>query len=257
MHADLTLSASTLIAFALVLSRMVGVFVFVPMPVKEAGPSVARIVFAFASALALFPEWPSIAAANVTLATMVEWLIVEAALGMAIGLMVSFITEWLTFGAQILGLQAGYGYASVVDPTTQADSDVLPVLAQLTSGLLFFTTGLHRYVISAFAASLNKYPPGQFVVTQDLTRTVVKLASHVFSVGLRLALPVIGLLLMAEVALALLGRVNSQLHIGMQAFPAKMLLTLATLASVLVVVPVLYQAFAGEVFETIKRSFTP
>lgn len=257
MHAELTISASTLIAFVLVLSRMVGVFVFVPLPVKEAGPSVARIAFGFATALALFPRWPVIDARDLTLGTFAAWLISEAALGTAMGLMVSFITEFLTFAAQILGLQAGYGYASVVDPTTQADSDVLPVLAQLTAGLLFFTTGLHRYVISAFAASLNRYPPGQFAVTQDLVRTVIKLSSNVISVGLRLALPVIGLLLMTEVALALLSRINSQLHIGMQAFPAKMMLTLVTLASVLLIVPVLYQAFASEVFENIRRNFTP
>lgn len=256
MHAELTVSASTLIAFLLVLSRMVGVFVFVPLPVKDAGPSVARIVFALASAIALFPRWPSIDAHAVTLGTLAEWLISEGALGMAIGLMVSFITEFLTFGAQTLGLQAGYGYASVVDPTTQADSDVLPVMAQLTSGLLFFTTGLHRLVVSAFAASLDRYPPGQFAITQGLAQTVIQLSANVFSVGLRLALPVIGLLLMTEIALALLGRVNSQLHLGMQAFPAKMLLTLVTLASVLLVVPVLYQAFAAEVFENIRRSFS-
>ncbi len=257
MHAELTISASTLIAFVLVLSRMVGVFVFVPLPVKEAGPSMARIAFGFATALALFPRWPVIDARGLTLGTLTVWLVSEAALGTAMGLMVSFITEFLTFGAQILGLQAGYGYASVVDPTTQADSDVLPVLAQLTAGLLFFTTGLHRYVISAFAASLDRYPPGQFAVTPDLVRTVIKLSSNVFSVGLRLALPVIGLLLMTEVALALLSRVNSQLHIGMQAFPAKMMLTLVTLASVLLIVPVLYQAFASDVFENIRRNFTP
>ena len=256
MHAELTLSASTLLAFILVLSRMVGVFVFVPLPVKEAGPGVARIVFAFATALALFPCWPSVDAQNVTLGVMLEWLIAEAAIGIAIGLMVSFINEFLVFGAQILGLQAGYGYASVVDPTTQADSDILPVMAQLTGGLLFFTTGLHRHVISAFADSLNKYPPGQFTVTRDLTVAITRLASNIFSVGLRLALPVIGLLLMTEIALALLGRINSQLHIGMQAFPAKMLLTLVTLVSVLLVVPVLYQAFGTEVLENIRRSLT-
>ncbi len=50
---------------------------------------------------------------------------------------------------------------------------------------------------------------------------------------------------------------NSQLHVGMQAFPAKMLLTLVTLSSVLLIVPVLYQAFAAEVFENIRRNFTP
>lgn len=257
MHAELSISASTLIAFLLVLSRMVGVFVFVPLPVKDAGPAVARVVFAFASAIALFPRWPSLDARDVTLGVLVGWLISEAAMGMAIGLMVSFITEFLTFGAQILGLQAGYGYASIVDPTTQADSDVLPVMAQLTAGLLFFTTGLHRYVISAFAASLEKYPPGQFRVTEDLAKTVIQLSANVFSVGLRVALPVVGLILMTEIALALLGRINSQLHMGMQAFPAKMLLTLLSLASVLLVVPVLYQAFAAEVFEDIRRSFAP
>lgn len=257
MRGELTVSAGTLIAFLLVLSRMVGVFVFVPIPVKDAGPGMVRIVFALASAIALFPEWPSVDARAVTLGVLTGWLISEAALGIALGLMVSFITEFLTFGAQVLGLQAGYGYASIVDPTTQADSDVLPVMAQLTGGLLFFTTGLHRYVISAFAASLEKYPPGQFVVTQDLVQTIIHLASNVFSVGLRLALPVIALLLMTEVALGLLGRINSQLHVAMQAFPIKMLLTLATLVSVLLVVPALYQAFATDVFENIRRAFAP
>ncbi len=257
MHAELTVSASTLIAFLLVLSRMVGVFIFVPLPVNEAGPGTARIVFAFASAIALYSRWPAIDAASITLGHMVEWVILDAALGMSIGLMVGFLTEWMTFGAQVLALQAGYGYASVVDPTTQADSEVLQVMAQLAGGLLFFTLGLHRYVISALAASLESYPPGRFAITQSLARTVLQLAGNIFSVGLRLALPVIGLLLMAEVALALLGRINSQLHLGMQSFPVKMLLTLLTLASVLVVAPALYQAFAGEVFESIRRNFAP
>lgn len=256
MRGELSISASTLIAFLLVVSRMVGVFVFVPLPVKDAGPGTARIVFALASALALFPRWPAIPEQNVTLGVMTEWLVIEASLGIAIGLMVSFITESLTLGAQILGLQAGYGYASVVDPTTNADSDVLPVLAQLTAGLLFFTTGLHRYVIAVFAQSLDAYPPGQFVLKKQLVGAVVQLASNIFSVGLRLALPVIALLLTTELAMALLGRISSQLHLGMQAFPVKMLLTLLTLVSVLVVIPVLYQSFAGEVLETIRNSFT-
>ncbi len=254
MPAELTLSASTLIAFALVLSRMLGVFVFVPLPGNGAGPNVARIVLAFAATLTLFPSWPSIDAQNLSLGQAVEWLLVEAMLGMAIGLMVAFLAEWLTFGAQILGLQAGYGLASIIDPTTNADSAVLQVAMQLLGGLLFFATGMHRYVIRAFAKSLETYPPGsQFTLPQSLGTTVTRLGSNVFSLGLRLALPIFALLLMTDVALALLGRINSQLHIGYQAFPAKMLLTLAMLVSVLVIVPTLYQSFATEVLETIRR----
>ncbi len=255
MHAELVLSTSTLFAFALVLSRILGIFVFIPMPVSDAGPGPARVAVALACTIALYPRWPSIHDQNVGIGTLTLWLISEIGLGTAIGLMVSFISESITFGARLLALQAGYGYASVVDPTTQADSDVLPVVAQLTAGLLFFTTGLHRYVITAFAASLETYPPGSFTLSRDLATTVIQLGSNIFLVGLRLASPIIGLLLMIDIAMALLGRVSSQLQISHHAFSIKMLITLVALATVLAVAPSLYESFSTEAFRQIHANF--
>src|SRR3954453_20346400 len=257
MHSDLTLSASTLLGFALVLSRMAGVFVFIPLPSQDAGPGVARIAMSLACTLALFSRWPAVDAANTGMALMAIWMISELALGTAVGLMVSFISESLTFGAQILGLQAGYGYASVVDPTTQADSNILPVLVQLTAGLLFFTTGLHRLVIAAFASSLDAFPPGTFILNRQFATAVIQLGSSVFSVGLRLALPIVALLLMTDLALAVIGRISSQLQMGNNAFPLKMLVTLFTLVTTLTVAPRLYQSFSEKVFETIQSVLKP
>lgn len=256
MRNELTLSASTLLGFALVLSRIAGVFVFIPLPNQDSGPGVARIAISIASTLALFPRWPAVDAEHTGLALITMWMISELALGTAIGLMVGFISESLTFGTQLLGLQAGYGYASVVDPTTQADSNVLPVLVQLTAGLLFFTTGLHRLVIKVFADSLDAFPPGAFVIDSNLAKIVIHLGSSIFTIGLRLALPVVALLLMTDMALAAIGRINSQLQMGSNAFPAKMLLTLTMLATTLTVAPSLYQAFADEVFRTIHNVFS-
>jgi flagellar biosynthesis protein FliR len=255
MHADLRISASTLIAFLFVLTRMLGVFVFVPLPFKDAGPSMSRVVLALGCTIALYPCWPSIDMSELTIGSAAALLFADAALGAAIGLMVGFLAEAFTLGAQSLALQAGYGYASVVDPTTQADSDVMAVMAQLLSGLFFVTTGLHRLLLKVFAESLTSYPPGTFVVTRSLATNVVRVGSGIFSFGLRLALPLIGLLLMAEITLALLGRINGQLHLGMHAFPVKMMLTLAILSSVLAVTPHLYHAYAEEIFGSIRRSF--
>ncbi len=254
MHTSLTLSASTLLAFALVLSRIASVFVFIPFPTQESGPPVARIAIALATTFSLFPRWPAIDSQRLDLPTMALWMVSELALGTAMGLMVAFISESLTFGAQVLSLQAGYGYASVVDPTTQADSNVLPVLANLTAGLLFFSTGIHRLVIKAFASSLDSFPPGAFVVSRDLAKVIIALGATVFSVGIRLALPVVGLLLMTDVTLAVLGRISSQLQMGHNAFPAKMLLTLLMLATILAVAPSLYQSFANDVFATMGKT---
>jgi len=252
MHADFTISLSTLLAFALVLARITGAFAFVPLPIKDAGPSVPRIVVSVAMTIALFPVWPKIAAGDVTPGMLVAWIFSEVALGISIGVAVSLLSEALTFGAHVLALQAGFGYASIVDPTTQADSDVLPVMAQLLAGLLFFTTGLHRTVLSTFAYSLTRYPPGSFVANQDIARAIVQLGSGLFTTGVRLAFPVIGLLLMAEIALALLGRINSQLHMTMLAFPAKIMITLLVLTSLLMVAPDLYSSYAEQVFRVIE-----
>jgi flagellar biosynthesis protein FliR len=154
----------------------------------------------------------------------------------------------------MLGLQAGYGYVSVIDPTTQADSEVLQVLSQLTAGLLFFAIGLDRFVLQAFAQSLERYPPGSFVLTRNLAQSVIELGSDVFSVGLRLAFPVLGLLLMTEISLALVGRMSAQLHLGAHAAPVKLLLTLVTFAAVVKVAPQLYEAYASRMLRTLQHS---
>lgn len=254
MPAEVQIPLALPLTFVLVLARMAGAFVFVPMPLKDAGPGTARVVLAAASALALFPRWPVLDVSHVTLGVMTGWLFSEAAFGLSIGLVTGFLAEALTMGAQILGLQAGYGYASVVDPTTSADSDVLQVLAQLTGGLLFFTTGLHRWVIRAFALSFDRYPPGQFALSRNLAELLIALGSNIFVVGLRLALPIVGLLVMTEVAMALIGRLSPQLHAGSSAMAVKLLLALATLATVLKVVPNLYESYANELFGALRHA---
>lgn len=257
MHGDLTVPASTLLGFALVLIRLIAIFVLIPLPIRGAGPGAARIVLAIACTIALYPGWPQIDAAQTTLGTMLGWIASETTLGLAIGLMVSFLAEAMTFGAQVLGQQAGYAYASIVDPLTQADSDVLPAAAQVMAGLLFFTTGLHRILISVLASSLTTYPPGRFQLNQQLATTVVRLSANTFGFGLRLAMPIIGLLLMTDIALALLGRLNAQIHLGMQAFPVKMMLNLTALVAVFAAAPMLYQSFAAQIVETLRKYFVP
>ena len=148
---------------------------------------------------------------------------------------------------QIIGLQAGYAYASTVDPTTQADSGILVVFSQLTGGLLFFALGLHREVIRAFARSLDAFPPGAFVLTPSGAEKIVKLGSGMFSVGLRLAMPVLALLLLVDVAMALLGKLNQQLQLLILAFPVKMMATIVLLASMAVLFPRVYRGFAEQV----------
>ncbi len=247
MPAQLTLALPTVLGFVLVFARVGGAFVFVPLPGINASPGMARVVLALSFTLALFPRWPQANLAAPYIGAMVVAMIAELALGLTIGVAVAVLNEAFLMAGQIIGLQAGYAYASTVDPTTQADSGILVVFAQLTGGLLFFALGLHREVIRAFARSLDTFPPGSFVLTPAGAEKIVKLGAGMFSVGLRLAMPVLALLLLVDVAMALLGKLNQQLQLLILAFPVKMMATIVLLASMAVLFPRVYRGYAEQV----------
>jgi len=253
MPDSLTISGGALCAFLLVLARVGGALTFVPMPGMQAAPAPARAALAVAFTLALFPRWPAVDAGAVTAARLAAWALGEAAVGLAIGVSMSFVVEAFTLAAQIAGLQAGYAYASTVDPNTQADSGVLLVFAQLIAGSLFFALGLDREVLRLFARSLDAIPPGVWGVSRASAKPIVELSSGMFTVGMRLALPVVALLVMVDVALALLGRLNQQLQLLSLAFPAKMLIALLALSWVAVLYPRIMAEFGGQACAAARR----
>ena len=179
-------------------------------------------------------------------------VLAEATVGLVAGVLVGFVAEAFVLGAQVLSLQAGYGYASTIDPATQADSGVLLVFAQLLAGLLFFTVGLDRVVISAFAASLDAHPPGTMLIGTSLAAKVLAAGSSVFSLAIRLAMPVIGLLLMVDLGLGLLGRISSHIQVISLAFPAKMLMSLFVLGSMLMLFPGMYSRHAERLLSLLR-----
>jgi len=103
-------------------------------------------------------------------------------------------------------------------------------------------------VVRAVVASLESYPPGTYLPKLATARAVFDFGAHVFVIGLRLALPVVALLVLVDVALALMGRVHAQLQLLSLAFPAKMLVALALLAVIFPVVPILYREMAEQAF---------
>ena len=253
MADNVTLGAGALYGFLLVLARVGGSLIFVPLPGVKSAPQAVRIALALGFTVALFSQWPVVPAEGVTVAVLAGWAVGEAAVGLAIGASVAIALEALILAAQVLGLQAGYAYASTIDPNTEADSGILLVFAQLVSGMLFFALGLDREIVRLFALSLEKVPPGHYVFGRATAEPLIRLGATLFSVGVRLALPVVALLVMVDVALALLGRINAQLQLLSLAFPAKMLICLILLSWLAKMFPRMLAEISGHAWTTAYR----
>ena len=256
MGGNLVFSISTLLGFLLTLARVASAFVFVPLPGMKSGFELARVILSVSITCVLFPYWPNVAG-EPSIALLIVWIISEAAMGIGIGLSVAFVLEAISMGAQAMGVQAGYAYASTVDPNTQADSSVMVVFAQLGAGLVFFALGLDREVLRVFAASLISVPAGSFTVSRAAAEPLLSAASVIFSTGVRLALPIIALLAMVDISLALLGRINAQLQLLTIAFPIKMLLVLAVFGWILLLIPAIMRHDMTVTFSAAKGLLAP
>jgi flagellar biosynthesis protein FliR len=252
MTSQAAVPLTVVVAFLLVLTRVAGMASFVPMPGSAAAPMRARVILALGFTVALYPVWPAVSGVP-SPGLLMRWIAAEAAYGCAIGLVVGFLTESFVIFGQLIGLQAGYSYASTIDPNTQADNGIVIVFAQTFAGLLFFAMGMHRQVFRIFARSLETLPPGSFTPTPGMAEGVIRLSSSLFSTGFRMALPVVALLVMVDLSLALLGRINAQLQLISLAFPVKMMVALAVFAATAGLFPHVYRGYADRLMEALPQ----
>jgi len=237
MGADPLFSYATLFGFLFTLARLSGVFAFLPIAAFRAAPEAARIVLALAMTVMLRGEWKAPAGTEATIGRVAAGLASEAGLGLAIGVSLAIVFEVFQMAAQAVSLQAGLGYASTIDPASGADSTVLLTIAQLTAALLFFASGADRLLVRALAESLRLAPPESFTLNKDWVVALNRFAATIFSSGLRLAAPLIALLLLADASLAVLGRVQQQLHLISLTMPLKLAATMLVLSATVVLQP--------------------
>jgi len=244
-------------AFLVCLTRLGGLFVFFPWPGWRTASPAPRVFLCVALSAALAPRLAAIfPAAALSSQNAPALLMAEAALGFSAGLVLLFMMEALAFGGHLIGTQAGFSYASSIDPASEADSTVIPVLMQWLGNVLFFAAGFDRWLMRAMVSSLEQIPPGAWHLSNGAFEMVTRLLGSALEMGVRLALPVAGFLLLVDLTLAVVGRLNSQFPLLNLAFPLKTGLAALSLGATIGLVPGIYarlMEMAGEALGGVLR----
>lgn len=226
--------------FLLALARISALLAFVPLTAWKGASDAPRILFSLAVTASMAPFWPRLAAQDLTAGALLMRLFAETGAGLALGVATGLLLEAFLLGSQLIGIQAGYSYASTVDPTSQADSSVLQVVAHLLATLLFLGFGMDRYLISAAARGLalgRGFEPGW--------SQLAALGAAMWTTAIRIAGPILLFLLAVDLVLSCIGRINTQLQLLSVAFPAKILATIALLALLAGIYPPLFRQHAA------------
>jgi flagellar biosynthesis protein FliR len=166
----------------------------------------------------------------------------ETMVGFAIGLGAALIVGAAEAAGELIAIQIGLSGAAILDPLSGQQSPALGQFCSLFAIALLLSLDMHLVMIDALATSARVIPLGQRMDMTAGARAMVGSMSQLFALGLRFAAPVIAVVLVANVALAILTRAAPQLNILTVAFPIQIGAGLVAFAAT---IPVMALFFNG------------
>ncbi|MFZ5861428.1 MAG: flagellar biosynthetic protein FliR [Nitrospirota bacterium] len=207
--------------FVLVLARVAAILAAIPVVGGLSVPNIIKVWLAVAVALALVPVVAPAATAVDPWSAGIG-LLGETMIGLAIGLAIRLVFAAVDMGAELAGLQMGFGLAMVFDPSSGRQVSLISQLYGVVTMLVFFAINGHHFVFHALAESFHRVPAVGFYPGAGLIDGLMRLTSGMFATALQVALPVVAALLLASAALGILGRVVPQMNVLLMSFPVTM-----------------------------------
>jgi len=246
----LNLVSLNMLPFLMVVTRLGTVFFMIP-PFKNRGiPNFLKVLITLALAIIIFP----IVSIELDIRTINYFqvfylLATEFFIGLVISFMVSIIFEAVQFAGRLIDFNSGFGFASVVNPLTQDNVTLTSQFYFLIATVLFFTIGAHNLVIGAVVESYRVLPLATIKLSLESLNFLIRSFANIFSIGLKIAAPVVVTIFLTEVALAILARAIPQLNVFLVGFSLKISVLFIILSITLInTVPYLQGLFEDSFF---------
>lgn len=191
----------------------------------------------------LFPVAAGTAVENVALTPLTA--VTETLIGFTVGFAVAILIGATEAMGDLLAVQIGISGAAALDPLTSQSVPILGTFASLFATTLLLAMNGHILMIEAVAQSLNLMPVGMPVNLHAGLSTVIGWGSELFILATRFAAPVIATVLLANVAMAVLGRAAPQLNILAVAFPIQIGVGLVVFSATIPLIATWFAGFMG------------
>ncbi len=243
----------------LVFVRTLALFATAPLFSSRSVPVIAKIGLAALLSLLILPTLTTAAplplpGAEGTLTNWpTEWLSLFLSIGqeVLVGVTIGFVSNlvFLTVGmaASIMGVQVGFRAANLFDPMSAASTTVLEQFYNLLAIALFLVINGHHWLLLGLSRTFEVAPLGTFVFQPITLERLMFLTGETFVAAVRIALPVMGALLLADLGMGVVARAVPQIHVFFLGLPLKEGFGLAALGVALVLTIPLVKKLMGNI----------
>lgn len=153
----------------------------------------------------------------------------ELLMGIALALTLQIAFAALLTAGRAIDIQAGFGLAVLIDPTTRSQMPLVGTLFAYAAGAIFFATGGPADLLAIWAESVARVPLGAAVLGGDSVQAIIFYMSAVFVMAFGAAGLVMLVLFVIDLAVAFMSRTLPQMNVLLLGFQVKTLAVLALL----------------------------
>jgi type III secretion protein T len=206
-----------LVAAAIAVSRALGMIMLTPAFTRLGLTGMIRSAVAFAISLPMIlPIFQQLAVTGQPTSfdlagLMIKEMVVGALIGLAFG-----IPFWAAeVAGDLVDLQRGSTMSQLLDPLAAGESSVTATLLTISLLALFFMSGGFMLLLDGFYRSYQLWPAASFAPVMDVGAflAILRVLDRIMQIGLIIIAPLVIALLIADIMLAFLSRMATQLHV--------------------------------------------
>lgn len=236
---DYSFSLDELEYFLLILVRMTSFIYAAPFFGMNNTPARVKIGLGFFISLLLYHTTvPHAALSYQTVWGYSVIVMKEVLTGLFIGFGAQICTTVVTFAGMIIDMNIGLSMVSMMDPTTRENTSISGMYLQYMTMLMLIVSGMHRFLLTAFADTYRLIPIGGAVFQEELlVGSMIKFLSEYIIIGFRICLPVFAVVMVLNAVLGVLAKVAPQMNMFAVGIQLKILVGLMTLFFTVAMLP--------------------
>ena len=238
--------------FMLPLFRVAAVLMTMPVFGTTLIPTRVRLYFAVAITVVIvpaLPPMPTVQALDLNALLLIgEQILIGALFGLALQL----LFQAFVIAGQIVAIQMGLAFASMVDPANGVNTTVISQFLTMLVTLLFLSMNGHLVVFEVLTESFTTLPVGSGLMVNHFWDLAGRLG-WVMGSALLLVLPAITALLVINIAFGVMTRAAPQLNIFSIGFPMTLVLGMGIFWIGLADILSHYQSLASEALQWLRE----
>lgn len=212
-----------------------------------------RLLLAVTTAVLVYPLLPTVPDVDPLSLNMMLLILEQLMIGAVLGFMVQVFFHIFVMAGQMIAMQMGLGFASMIDPTNGVSVAVVSQFYVLLVTLLFLAFNGHLLVFEVMIEGFDLMPIGGGSVHQSAIYTLAASAGWMLSSALLLALPAVTAILIVNFAFGVMTRAAPQLNVFSLGFPFTLVFGIFILWVALAGFMPQYEILSKEVFILLRQ----